>query len=97
MSSVIIFHRDNSARDKIIKVAEIIINGTRQECLNSAFKMTQNIESSWSRSKNFKLFVELPVYEGVVFGLRSTSISDHISVDGVEFYVDTIGFLEIVN
>ena len=68
--------------------------------LNYVWRLTQNIEGSWSRpgnpdwSDDVTVMVDLPVNvrTGEEIGLRSTSIGDRIVVENDEFIVDFDGF-----
>lgn len=79
--------------------------------LNYAFFRTQNIDGSWSRPATFEfngemvsnpdfsedvhVTAELPVYNGNVYGLRSTMVGDAFIVGGKQFEVDFVGFKEV--
>ena len=75
---------------------DILADTTDSEALEYAYRWTQNVEGSWSRSQHImvsgiehnnpdfnwrvKCLAELPVHRGEVYGLRSTSVGDYMSV-----------------
>lgn len=78
--------------------------GSAQDPKEYAFRWTNNIDGSWSRGAlidgkdnldfNEAVTVEaaLPVENGRVYGLRSTSVHDLVEVEGQLFEVSSIGF-----
>lgn len=78
--------------------------------LEYAFRWTNNVNGSWSKQQetlepgNFpntdfnprvKVMADLPVRNGRVYGLRSTSVGDRmVAPGGKVWYVDAFGFSE---
>ena len=77
------------------------------EALEYAYQRTQNLCGSWSRddiednldySEDVTVMADLPVHEGVTYGLRSTSMGDimYLHDDSNELFeeykVDMVGF-----
>lgn len=93
------------------KVAEIRIMRLREDILSAekAYRMTQNIEGSWSQGEmlengkinydydpNITRIVPLHEVNGEKLGLRSTSVNDIIEFeDGTKFIVKYVGFKRI--
>jgi len=81
------------------------------QALEVAFRKTNNIDGSWSKgptyefdgqhynnsdySEDVEVVAELPVKDGRVFGLRSTSCGDQMKVNGDTYEVDFVGFKKI--
>jgi hypothetical protein len=92
-----VYHREEFGNDKsdFVLVAEVDTDD-----LEKAYVWTQNIQGSWSRGPEdnldyhpqVKVMAPLPVYNGRVYGLRSTSIEDMMEFNGEWFAVDAIGF-----
>lgn len=98
----------NAFEDTPKIVAEVNVghrNG--DEALEYAYHRTQNIAGSWSRndfednpdySEDVTVMADLPVHEGVTYGLRSTSMGDimYLHDDSNEMFekykVDMVGF-----
>ena len=84
---------------------------TGSDALEYAYRRTQNIEGSWSKgpviewdgeehdngdySEDITVMQPLHVREGVEYGLRSTSVGDHILFGTVKYKVDSFGFSEL--
>jgi len=84
---------------------------TGNDALEYAYRLTQNIEGSWSKgpviewdgethdngdySKDITVMQPLHVSEGREYGLRSTSVGDHILFGTVKYKVDSFGFSEL--
>ena len=73
-----------------------------EEALEFAYRWTQNIHDSWSMkmpadgNDAVKVVADLHVDEnGETWGLRSTSMRDHMLVDGRKFEVAMMGFKEV--
>ena len=89
------------------QVAKIDV-GTRTgvQALDYVYRITQNIEGSWSKGEHFedgtlnpdynediRLTTDLTVdEEGTVWGLRSTSMGDIIELQGRRYVVAAMGF-----
>ena len=74
--------------------------------LEYAYVRTQNIQGSWSRkdftkefnpdySEDVTVLVDLPVHDGVTYGLRSTSMGDYMLLDNKTYKVAMAGFKEV--
>ena len=89
---------------------EISAFGTTMECLEYAYRWTNNVSGSWSIKKtsfpdpangdringdyNEDVTVLAPRADGM--GLRSTSMGDRMIVDGVTYKVVMMGFKKVV-
>lgn len=83
------------------------------DALEYAYHRTQNLHGSWSRGPEFEfngeihqnpdfsedvtVMADLPVHEGVEYGLRSTSMGDHMLYGNKKYRyeVDFAGFKEL--
>jgi hypothetical protein len=74
---------------------------TGTDALEYAYRRTQNVGGSWSRndfdhnpdySEDVTVMAELPVHGGVIYGLRSTSMGDHMLLGNEKYKVDMVGF-----
>lgn len=90
-----------------VHVANITIdeNTETYTALERAYFHTQNLDGSWSRGPYFEdrapnkdysgraeVLVDLPVYEGRIYGLRSSMVGDIFKIGDDVYEVDTIGF-----
>ena len=82
------------------------------DALEYAYRVTQNLEGSWSKGETFEfkgetytnkdynddvtVMAALPVSDGVEYGLRSTSMHDQILLGNKKYRVAFAGFEEIV-
>lgn len=71
------------------------------EALEYAYRWTNNVMGSWSRTDiedngdyNPNVTRLVPLHEGG-YGLRSTSMFDRMEIDGVEYEVDMFGFEKV--
>jgi hypothetical protein len=105
-----VFHQHALDGGRFAKVAEIEVNdpaeaGDVQACLDGAWRLTQNLEGSWSRGPTFddgspnldhsaaiKVCAPLPVHNGKTYGLRSSMVGDVFEIGGQYFKVASIGF-----
>lgn len=71
------------------------------EALEYAYHRTQNLSGSWSRndikenmdwSEDVTVMAELPVHDGVTYGLRSTSMGDQMLLGNEKYEVAMCGF-----
>lgn len=75
---------------------------TGSDALEYAYRWTQNIMDSWSLkmeqdgNDDVTVVGELPVHDGQTFGLRSTSMGDHMLFGTVKYKVGMVGFEELV-
>lgn len=75
-----------------------------EAALEYAWRWTQNIEGSWSRSQwtddlrnwdwntNVEVVKALPVFQGQVLGHRSSMVGDRFVLDGRRFRAASMGF-----
>jgi hypothetical protein len=85
------------------RVAFVIVdeNKSLNEKLEYAYRWTQNIHDGWSMDGemdgNVNVIRTAPLHEkdGEVFGLRSTSVGDFMTLDNVKYVVSEIGFKEV--
>ena len=84
---------------------------TGSDALEYAYFRTQNIEGSWSKgpviewdgnehdngdySEDITVMAPLETHDGKQYGLRSTSVGDHIVFGTVKYKVDSFGFSEL--
>ena len=84
---------------------------TGSDALEYAYRRTQNIEGSWSKgpviewegqehdngdySADITVVAPLETVDGKTYGLRSTSVGDHILFGTVKYKVDSFGFSEL--
>ena len=77
---------------------EILAFGTTEQCLEYAYRWTQNIFDSWSlkmpEDGNDNVTVMGEIVNGM--GLRSTSVGDQILIGTKKYKVAFAGFEEIV-
>ncbi len=104
-----VIHSAFSERNNPITVAtvdvpeEISAFGTTNQCLEYAYRWTNNVMGSWSRDEqvfedgsengdfNPNVTRVAPLNEGGM-GLRSTSMGDRMIIDGVTYEVAMFGF-----
>ncbi len=70
------------------------------QALEYAFRWTQNLNGSWSKpgtpdsNPNVTVRAPLPIWDGMIYGHRSSMVGDEFVVGGVSYYVASHGFLE---
>jgi hypothetical protein len=81
---------------------EISAFGTTDECLEYAWRYTNNVDGSWSMkigsdaNDNVTVLAELhTTKDGRQMGLRSSMMGDRFVVDGVEYKVAMAGFTQV--
>jgi hypothetical protein len=74
-----------------IRVAELEVTSTIDDCLNLAFKETQNLHQPWVQN------ADVQVEDFCKEGCRSTSVGDVIQIRGVSYAVMPVGFKELPN
>ena len=97
---VSVIHTAFEESPKLVASVDVSDDMSVNEALNYVWRLTQNIEGSWSRpgnpdwSDDVTVMVDLPVNvrTGEEIGLRSTSIGDRIVVGNDTFTVDFDGF-----
>ena len=93
-----------------VSTTVVISDMTIMECLEYAYRWTNNVSGSWSIKKtsfpdiangdringdyNEDVTVLAPRADGM--GLRSTSMGDRMIADGVTYKVDMMGFKKVV-
>ena len=84
---------------------------TGTDALEYAYRRTQNLEGSWSKGATFEwngathtngdysedvtVMAELPTRDGKTYGLRSTSMGDHLLLGNTKYEVAAFGFEEV--
>ena len=82
---------------------EIAAFGTTNDCLEYAWRYTNNVDGSWSMkigsdaNDNVTVLADLPVSKrtGNPMGLRSSMMGDRFEIDGVEYKVAMSGFKQV--
>lgn len=93
----------HTAFEKSPRTVAIVAVGTRtgDEALEYAYHRTQNLAGSWSRndfepnpdySEDVTVMADLPVHDGVTYGLRSTSMGDQMLLGNEKYKVAMCGF-----
>ena len=97
---VTVIHR---AFEKSPCTVAVVSVGTRtgDEALEYAYHRTQNLAGSWSRndfspnpdySEDVTVLTDIPMVDGVTYGLRSTSMGDQMIMGGSTYKVAMCGF-----
>lgn len=100
MTQVAVIHTAFEDTPRTVAFVEV---GDRvgNEALEYAYRWTQNIMDSWSLkmeadgNDDVTVVGELPVVDGRTFGLRSTSMGDHMLLGTTKYKVGMVGFEEI--
>jgi len=109
MAQAIVIHTAFEDTPRTVAFVEVG-ERTGTDALEYAYRRTQNIEGSWSKgpviewegqehdngdySEDITVMQPLHVSEGKTYGLRSTSVGDHILFGTVKYKVDSFGFSE---
>jgi len=111
MNQVAVIH---TAFEEVPNTVAFVDVGDREgtDALEYAYRVTQNIEGSWSKGNTIKIegksmpnedynpditvMAELPVVDGVEYGLRSTSMNDQMLLGNKKYRVAAFGFKEVV-
>ena len=111
MNQVAVIH---SAFEDTPNTVAFVNVGEREgtDALEYAFRVTNNIQGSWSKGPTIKwegkempnedynedvtVMAPLPVMDGVEYGLRSTSMGDQMLLGNKKYRVAFAGFEEIV-
>jgi hypothetical protein len=100
MNKVTVIHTAFEASPRTVAFVEVGIR-TGDEALEYAYHRTQNLGGSWSRndiennpdySEDVTVMADLPVHEGVTYGLRSTSMGDQMLLGTEKYKVAMCGF-----
>jgi hypothetical protein len=110
MAQAIVIHGAFEDTPRTVAMVEVG-ERTGSDALEYAYRRTQNIEGSWSKgpviewegqehdngdySEDITVMQPLHVSEGKTYGLRSTSVGDHILFGAVKYKVDSFGFSEL--
>ena len=110
MAQAIVIHTAFEDTPRTVAFVEVG-ERTGTDALEYAYRRTQNIEGSWSKgpviewegqehdngdySEDITVMQPLHVSEGKTYGLRSTSVGDHILFGTVKYRVDSFGFSEL--
>jgi len=100
MTQVAVIHTAFEDTPRTVALVEV---GTRtgEAALEYAYRWTQNIMDSWSKkmpedgNDDVTVMAPLEVHNGVEYGLRSTSVGDHILFGTTKYVVDDFGFSEL--
>lgn len=94
-----------------IHMANIYVNGLSiTDVLERAWRLTQNIDGSWSVGPNYedgqinmdynpaiKVIEPLQVIDGKTYGHRSSMVGDIFEINDQKYEVDVTGFKELTN
>jgi len=100
MTQVAVIHTAFEETPRTVALVEV---GERKgtSALEYAYRWTQNIMDSWSLkmeqdgNDDVTVMGELPVVDGQTYGLRSTSMGDHMLLGTTKYKVAMVGFEEI--
>lgn len=100
MTQVAVIHTAFEPTPRVVALVEV---GDRKGngALEYAYRWTQNIQDSWSmkgdEDGNDAVTVMAPLeqHNGRVYGLRSTSMGDHMLLGNKKYKVAAVGFKEI--
>lgn len=110
LKTVTVYHQPVPAGGAFAKVAAIEVDDPAaaadvEACLERAWRLTQNLNGSWSRgpfmddgspngdySAAITVCAPLHIHNGKVYGLRSSMVGDVFEIDGQYFAVDVVGF-----
>jgi len=93
----------HTAFEKSPREVAVVSVGTRtgDEALEYAYHRTQNLAGSWSRndfspnpdySEDVTVLADIPMIDGVTYGLRSTSMGDQMIMGDNTYKVAMCGF-----
>jgi len=100
MTQVAVIHTAFEETPRTVALVEVG-ERTGTSALEYAYRWTQNIMDSWSLkmeqdgNDDVTVMGELPVHDGQTFGLRSTSMGDHMLLGTTKYKVAMVGFEEI--
>ena len=111
MNQVAVIH---TAFEDVPNTVALVEVGNREgtDALEYAYRVTQNIEGSWSKGETFDfkgethvnkdyneditVMAPLEVIDGVEYGLRSTSMNDQMLLGNKKYKVAAFGFKEVI-
>jgi hypothetical protein len=100
MTQVAVIHTAFEDTPRTVAFVEVG-DRTGTSALEYAYRWTQNIMDSWSLkmeqdgNDDVTVVGELPVHDGQTFGLRSTSMGDHMLLGTTKYKVAMVGFEEL--
>ena len=110
MAQAVVIHTAFEDTPRTVAFVEVG-DRTGTDALEYAYRRTQNIEGSWSKgpviewegethdngdySEDITVMAPLHKKDGKEYGLRSTSMGDHILFGTVKYKVDSFGFSEV--
>ena len=110
MAQAVVIHTAFEDTPRTVAFVEVG-DRTGVDALEYAYRRTQNIEGSWSKgpviewegeehdngdySEDITVMAPLHKKDGKEYGLRSTSMGDHILFGTVKYKVDSFGFSEV--
>ena len=100
MTQVAVIHTAFEDTARTVALVEVG-DRTGTEALEYAYRWTQNIMDSWSMkgaqdgNPNVTVMAPLEQHNGRVYGLRSTSMGDHLLLGNVKYEVAAVGFKQI--
>jgi len=110
MAQAIVIHGAFEDTPRTVAMVEVG-ERTGNDALEYAYRLTQNIEGSWSKGPTIEwegeehdngdysqdITVMAPLHKegNKTYGLRSTSMGDHILFGTVKYKVDSFGFSEL--
>ena len=110
MAQAIVIHGAFEDTPRSVAMVEVG-DRTGSDALEYAYHRTQNIEGSWSKgpviewegeehdngdySEDITVMAPLHKKDGKTYGLRSTSVGDHILFGTVKYRVANFGFEEV--
>ena len=101
MTQVAVIHTAFEDTPRTVALVEVG-DRTGTSALEYAYRWTQNIMDSWSLkmdqdgNDDVTVVGELPVVDGQTYGLRSTSMGDHMLLGNTKYKVSMVGFEELV-
>lgn len=103
MSKVAVIHTAFEDSPRTVALVDVGIL-TGDQALEYAYRWTNNVMGSWSRTDiedngdynpDVTVMADLPVHEGVTYGLRSTSMGDQMLIGNKKYKVAGFGFEEL--
>ena len=110
MAQAIVIHGAFEDTPRTVAMVEVG-DRTGSDALEYAYFRTQNLNGSWSKgpviewdgethdngdySQDITVMAPLETVDGKEYGLRSTSVGDHILFGTVKYKVDSFGFSEL--
>jgi len=105
---VSVIHKAFETTSRLVAIVDAPDSMSVNEALEYAYHRTQNLGGSWSRGETFEfagethqnpdysedvtVMADLPVREGITYGLRSTSMDDRMIIGKSSYTVAMMGF-----